>query len=110
MGYETFQRLTPYNFDDCTFESSIPSLVFFAAERCNICKELLPIVEELVSYYAGRLNVYYVDVDKYVELHKRFGLKGIPQLLIFKDYEYKKRIGGLHEKEDIIEMIDSIIN
>ena len=110
MGYETFERLTIENFDVHTFDSDTPSLVFFAAERCDICKELLPIVEELVRYYAGKLNIYYVDVDKYAELHKRFGLKGIPQLLIFKENEFKNRIGGLHEKEDIIEIIDSILN
>ncbi|AEG58703.1 Thioredoxin domain-containing protein [Desulforamulus ruminis DSM 2154] len=110
MGYETFQRLTIENFDACTFDSDTPSLVFFAAERCNICKELLPIMEDFVEYYAGRLNIYYVDVDKYAELHRRFQLRGIPQLLIFKENEFKDRIGGLHEKEEIMETIDSIIN
>ncbi|AQS58081.1 thioredoxin family protein [Desulforamulus ferrireducens] len=110
MGYDTFQQLTIVNFDTHTFDSDTPALVFFAAERCDICKELLPIVEELVSYYAGKLDVYFVDVDKYAELHKRFRLKGIPQLLLFKDNEFKTRIGGLHEKEDIIEIIDSVLN
>ena len=110
MGYETFQRLSTQNFDDVIFDSDTPSLVFFAAVRCDICKELLPFVEEFVTYYAGKLDVYFVDVDKYAELHKRFRLRGIPQLLIFKDHEFKTRIGGLHEKEDIIEIIDNIIN
>ncbi|RYD04757.1 hypothetical protein N752_12595 [Desulforamulus aquiferis] len=84
MGYETFQRLDTKNFDNLTFDSDTPSLVFFAAERCDICKELLPIVEELVTYYAGRLNVYYVDVDQYAELHKRFRLRGIPSYYFSK--------------------------
>lgn len=110
MGYERFQRLNTQNFDDHTFDSDTPSLIFFAAERCDICKELLPIMEEFVTYYAGRLDVFFVDVDKYAELHKRFRLKGIPQLLIFKDNEVKGRVGGLHEREDIIEVIDGIIN
>lgn len=109
MGYEVFERLTDENFDDQTFDSTMPSLVFFGAERCDICKELQPIIEELIQDYAGRLNVYFVDVDTYGDLHKRFRLRGIPQLLIINDAEVKTRIGGLHEKEDIMKIIDETI-
>lgn len=107
MGYERFQRLTAEDFDTHIFDNGTPSLVFFAAKRCEICKELLPIMEELVDDYSGKLHVYFVDVDEYVELHKRFRLRGIPQLLIFNHGELKNRVGGLHEKEEITEVIDS---
>lgn len=109
IGYENLKPLTDQNFDTQIFDNNTPAMVFFGAKRCDICKELLPLVEELVGDYQDKMNVYFVDVDKYVHLHKRFSLRGIPQLLIFNNGELKNRIGGLHEKEEIIEMIDKSI-
>lgn len=96
-------------FDSLTFESGVPALVFFGAERCSVCKELLPAVEEIASEYTGKMNVYWVDVDQYKALFKRFRLKGIPNLLLFNCGEVKERIGGLHPKEDLVELIDGVI-
>jgi len=105
MTYAPFPRLTADNFDTLTFDSAIPVLVFFGAERCQVCKELLPTVEEIAGEFAGKMNFYWVDVDADKSLATRFRLRGIPQLLIFADGEIKERIGGLAEKEDIISRI-----
>lgn len=96
-------------FDSLTFESSRPALVFFGAERCAVCKELLPTVEEIASDYAGKMKVYWVDVDEYKALFKRFRLRGIPNLLLFSGGEVKDRIGGLHSKEELVQVIDGVL-
>lgn len=109
MTYVPLPSITVENFDLLTFDSVIPVLVFFGAERCHVCKELLPTVEEIADELATKMNFYWVDVDKYKSLSNRFRLRGIPQILIFSDSEIKERIGGLAEKEEILEKIDSVL-
>lgn len=108
MNSKLISSIEENNFDNLVFESRIPVMVFFNAERCDICKVLTGIVEEISLDYQNRLNIYSVDVDKYELLAQRFRLKGIPTLIIFKDGEVKERISGFYPKkilEDIIEKI-----
>lgn len=109
MTYAPLTGLTAENFDALTFDSALPVLVFFGAERCQVCKELLPAVEEIAGDFAEKMNFYWVDVDEYKTLATRFRLRGIPQILIFHQGEIKERIGGLAEKEAIQEKIDSVL-
>lgn len=103
------KSLTDDNFDQETFESSGPVMVFFGAERCPVCKELAPVVDEIADEYTGRLKVCWVDVDGYRSLFKRFRLRGIPTLLLFKNGEVEERIGGLHPKEELVSKIDNLV-
>jgi len=102
-------EITDLEFDSCTFESSTPVMVLFTAERCAVCKELLPIVEEVAEKYADSLKVYKIDVDTYKSIATRFRLRGIPQILFFKEGEIKDRIGGLRSEEELEEVIDGLI-
>ncbi|MDF2504987.1 thioredoxin domain-containing protein [Clostridium sp.] len=106
MNSNLILNIEENNFDDIVFESEIPVIVFFNAERCNVCKSLIPIVESIFSDYLNKLHIYSVDVDKYESLAKRFRLKGIPTLIIFKNGEIKEKIAGFYPRkilEDIIE-------
>ncbi|ATW27378.1 thioredoxin family protein [Candidatus Formimonas warabiya] len=109
MTQGSLNPISPGDFDQLTFDSPVPVTVFFGAERCQVCKELLPTVEEIARDYAGKMNFYWVDVDEYKTLATRFRLRGIPQILIFHQGEIKERIGGLAEKEAIQEKIDSVL-
>ncbi len=76
--------------NDADFESDVltatkPVLVDFWAEWCQPCKMIGPIVEEVATHYAGRLNVLKMNVDENVETPAKYGIRGIPSLLIFKD-------------------------
>jgi len=110
MTYIPFPSITADNFDTLTFDSAIPVLVFFGAERCQVCKELLPTVEEIAGDFAEKMNFYWVDVDENKSLSTRFRLRGIPQILIFHNGEIKERIGGLAEKEVILEKINNVLS
>lgn len=109
MSSNPIKSITDLEFDNLTFESATPVLVFFGAERCSVCKELQPVVEEVMVEYNDRLTVYMVDVDNYKSLVSRLRLRGIPQILVFKDGEVKGRMGGLRTKEELSELIDGII-
>ena len=109
MSKDLIPCISEQEFDRLTFESTIPALVLFGAERCTVCKELLPTVEEIAADYAGQVNVYWVDVDQYKSLFKRFRLKGIPHLALFSSGEVKKRMGGLRSREELVEIIEMVL-
>lgn len=109
MNPDLMRYISDIEFDSLTFESSTPTAVFFGAERCTVCKELLPTVLEIAEEYGEKIKFYMVDVDSYKSLATRFRLRGIPQLLLFKDGEIKERIGGLRTKEELLEAVDKIL-
>jgi len=101
--------ITQDNFDNLTFESSIPVLVLFSASRCNVCKLLLPVLNEIAHDYKDKINVFLVNVDEQDSLVNRFRLKGIPTLLIFNNGEVKERITGFHPKKQLSDLINNIL-
>ncbi|WP_407310159.1 thioredoxin family protein [Desulfosporosinus sp. SB140] len=109
MDQDLLTSISASEFDRVTFDSSIPSLVFFGAERCHVCKELLPTVEETLSNYKGKINGFWVDVDQNKPLFQRFRLKGIPNLLLISQGEVKYKFGGLSTKEELMEKINQFI-
>jgi thioredoxin 1 len=110
MTYAPFPSATPDNFDSLTFDSATPVLVFFGKEECQVCKELLPTIEEISKELQGKMNFYSVDVIEYKSLATRFRLRGVPQVLIFANGEIKERIGGLAEKKDIMDKINNVLS
>ncbi|MCL4441694.1 MAG: thioredoxin family protein [Firmicutes bacterium] len=109
MDENLITRINEEEFDKLTFESGTPVMVMFGADRCHVCKELLPTVEEIASDYAVKMKVYWVDVDAFKGLFQRLRLRGIPQLLIFNGGEVQEHLGGLHSKEEIVEAIERVI-
>jgi len=109
MSEELILNISDVDFDKLTFDSSTPSVVMFGAERCSVCKELLPTIQELAADYAGKIDFYWVDVDLYKQLFKRFRLRGIPNLLIFNRGEIKEKAGGLLTKEELTEVINRVL-
>ena len=110
MDKKLIQSISETNFDELTFESITPVVVFFSAERCGVCKALLPVIEELAEDYSEKLKIFSVDVDGTNSLAKRFRLKGIPTILIFSEGEIKERITGFQPKVLLEKQIDKILN
>ncbi|MBW4082479.1 co-chaperone YbbN [Paenibacillus sp. S150] len=98
-------HITDREFDDLTFGSGQPVLVFFGSRRCKICRQLFPVAEAVAHDFHGRMNVYGVDAGKYRPLFQRLRLRGIPQLVLFLGGEVKLRIGGFHPKEVLVDKI-----
>ncbi len=104
--------LSPLNeteFDKHTFDSYLPSLVFFGTRQCSVCKEQMPIIENIAFEYRNRFHIYWVDVEKYPGLFQRFRLQGIPNMLIFDQGEVKERIRGLNSEETLEQIMDQIL-
>ena len=97
-----------FNVTDGTFESEVlhaaePTLVDFWAEWCGPCKMIGPIVETLAEEYDGRLRVARMDVDSNRQTPGRYGIRGIPTLILFKNGEEVTRIVGYRPKEALAE-------
>ena len=106
---ENMMTFTDDEFDAQVVNSDILTMVDFWADWCAPCKMIAPAVEALADENAGRLKVGKLNVDEQPKMASRFGIRGIPTLLLFKGGEVVEQIVGVRSKKDIQKMIDKNI-
>jgi len=82
---EQIKHVSDASFDSDVLQSGQPVLVDYWAAWCGPCKMIAPMLEEVASEYAGRLTVAKVDVDANPDTAAKYGIRGIPTLMLFKD-------------------------
>lgn len=100
---------TDTNFEQDVLGSDKPVLVDFWAAWCAPCRMLAPTVDAVAEKYAGSANVVKLNVDENPGVSQRYGIKGIPTLILFKDGKEAERVVGATSKEAISKMIDKHI-
>ena len=97
------------NFDSVVINSDKPVLVDFWAEWCGPCKSLAPVLDEIADEYDGRITIAKVNVDENVQLPPKYGIRGIPTMLLFKDgVVHATKVGAL-SKANLNAFLDSNI-
>ena len=106
---ESILAVTDQTFESDVLKASQPVLVDFWAEWCGPCKMIAPILEEVAKDYVGKLTVAKVNVDENTNTPGRYGIRGIPTLLIFKDGNVVATKVGALSKSQLAAFIDSHI-
>ena len=99
------KKTTDQNFDTDVLKSEKLTLVDFWAEWCGPCKQVGPILEEISSEMSNQINVFKHNIDDEPNTPTKFGVRGIPTMLIFKNGELKSTKVGASPKSNIVSWI-----
>jgi thioredoxin 1 len=99
------QYVTETDFQDEVVNSSLPVLVDFTAVWCQPCKMIDPIVTQLAAEWDGKVKVVKMDADQNPNILMKYGVMGIPTLMLFKGGEIKERMSGFQPKEKLVAKI-----
>ena len=103
---EHVKDVSDSNFESDVLKSDKPVLVDFWAQWCAPCRMLAPTVEAVAQNFQGSASVVKLNVDDNPAVSQRYGIKGIPTLILFKNGKEEERVVGATSKEAISRMID----
>jgi len=103
---EYVSEVTDSTFEKDVLQSSQPVLVDFWAEWCAPCRMLTPTVEAIAEKYASRARVVKLNVDDNPSTSQRYGIKGIPTLILFNGGKEEERVVGATSKESIARILE----
>ena len=106
---EHIRYVTDSTFAAEALQSQLPVLVDYWAEWCGPCRMIAPILEEVAKEYAGRLVVAKLNVDENQQTPQKYGIRGIPTLMLFKNGNVEATKVGAVSKSQLTAFIDSHI-
>lgn len=106
---EDVLHLTDASFSESVLQSELPVLVDYWAEWCGPCKTVAPILDEIATEYAGRIKVAKLDVDGNKETPAKYGIRGIPTLMLFKGGAVEATKVGALSKSQLTAFLDQNI-
>ncbi len=106
MANELIKHTTDATFDADVLKSTQPVLVDYWAEWCGPCKMIAPILDEVATSYSGKLQIAKMNVDENRAIPAKFGIRGIPTLMIFKNGELAATKVGAMSKAQLTAFID----
>ena len=105
----TTVKVSDDDFDTSVLQSSAPVLVDFWAEWCGPCKMIAPALEELAGDLGGRLTVAKLNIDDNPQTPAKYGVRGIPALILFKDGQVAATKVGALPKSQLAQWVESVV-
>ncbi len=106
MASELIKHVTDATYEADVLQTAQPILVDYWAEWCGPCKMIAPILDEVSAAYAGKLQIAKMNVDENRDIPAKFGIRGIPTLMLFKDGQLAATKVGALSKAQLTAFID----
>ncbi len=106
MASDLIKHISDSSFENDVLKSDKPVLVDYWAEWCGPCKMIAPILDEVSAAYQGKLQVAKMNVDENRDIPAKFGIRGIPTLMLFKDGQLAATKVGAMSKSQLTQFID----
>lgn len=106
MSNDLIKHVTDDSFTDDVLQSDKPVLVDYWAEWCGPCKMIAPILDDAAAQYGDRLQIAKMNVDENREIPSKFGIRGIPTLMLFKGGELAATKVGAMSKQQLAAFLD----
>lgn len=107
MSSDLIKHVSDASFDSDVLKTAGPVLVDYWAEWCGPCKMIAPILDDLSSDYKGKIQIAKMNVDENAETPAKYGIRGIPTLMLFKDGAVVATKVGALSKSQLAAFIDS---
>lgn len=101
-------KVTGEDFDRTVLEAEVPVLVDFYADWCGPCKVMAPALDEVARETTGEVLVVKLDTDAAPEVAQRYGIRGIPALILFQNGQEKARVTGALGQAGILELLSPV--
>ena len=101
--------VTDHNFDELVLADKLPVLVDFSAPWCGPCNAVEPIIDQLAQEYSGKVTFAKINVDENKTIAVRYGVQGLPTMLIFKDGKPYSQINGAKPKSELKKRLDAVL-
>ena len=106
---ENIHHVTDDSWDSDVLNEDRPVLVDYWAEWCGPCKMIAPILEEIATEYADKIKVCKIDIDSNTQTPPKYGIRGIPTLMLFRDGQVEATKVGALSKSQLAAFLDSNI-
>lgn len=107
MSSDIVVHVNDSDFNELVLESELPVLLDYWAEWCGPCKMIAPLLDTIATEFAGKLTVAKLNIDDNPQTPQKYGVRGIPTLMLFKDGEVEGTKVGALSKVQLVEFINS---